>query len=215
MIRRTLVLIPLLAACSVLPDRPAIDQRRFPLDPARPPGARRGPARRSLLVRLLRWAPGLDARGLRALTAEGNETTDFYNEWTAPPSDLAEAALRRWLGEARLFSAILTPGTRATADLILEAELNQLRAEPSLGRARAAISGVLLADGGAGTRLLTQFSVEAQAPLAATRGSGAASAATGASGAASAATPEAAAAAMTAALGNVLAMVEARLAPFA
>lgn len=207
MIRRSLILIPLLAACSVLPDRPAIDQRRFPLDPARPPGTRRGPARRSLLVRLMRWAPGLDARGLRSLTSAGNETTDFYNEWTAPPADLAEAALRRWLTEARLFSAILTPGTRATPDLILEAELNQLRAEPGLGRARAGIAGVLLSDGGAGTRLLTQFAVEGQAPLSATRASGA--------GAASTATPEAAAAAMTAALANALALVEARLAPFA
>lgn len=196
MIRRSLVLLPLLAACSVLPDRPAVEQRRFPLDPPRPPGARRGPGRRSLLVRLMRWAPGLDARGLRGLTPAGNETTDYYNEWTAPPSDLAEAALRRWLTESRLFSAILTPGTRATADLILEAELNQLRAEPSLGRARAGIAGVLLSDGGAGTRLLTQFAVEGQARLTAT-------------------TPEAAAAAMTVALGNALAMVEARLAPFA
>ena len=214
MIRRSLILLPILAACSVLPDRPAIDQRRFPLDPARPPGTRRGPARRSLLVRLIRWAPGLDARGLRALTPAGNETTDFYNEWTAPPSDLAEAALRRWLTEARLFSALLTPGTRATADLILEAELNQLRAEPGRGRARAGIAGVLLSDGGAGTRLLTQFAVEAEAPLAATRTSGAASATRG-SGAASAATPNASAAAMSAALGNALAIVEARLAPFA
>ena len=131
-----------------------------------------------------------------------------------PPSDLAEAALRRWLTEARLFSALLTPGTRATADLILEAELNQLRAEPGRGRARAGIAGVLLSDGGAGTRLLTQFAVEAEAPLAATRTSGAASATRG-SGAASAATPNASAAAMSAALGNALAIVEARLAPFA
>ncbi|MBR0654253.1 ABC-type transport auxiliary lipoprotein family protein [Plastoroseomonas arctica] len=200
MIRRSLALLPLagalLAACSVLPDRPAVDQRRYPLAPARPPGGRRGAARRSLLVRLMRWAPGLDARGLRSLTAEGNETSDYYNEWTAPPSDLAEEALRRWLTEARLFSAILTPGTRATADLILEAELNQLRAEPSLGRARAGIAGVLLSDGGAGTRLLTQFAIEAEAPLAA-------------------ATPEAGAAAMTAALANALGQLEARLAPFA
>ncbi|MES2712931.1 MAG: hypothetical protein V4653_15220, partial [Pseudomonadota bacterium] len=130
MIRRSLILLPLLplvAACSVLPDRPAVDQRRFPLDPQRPAGSRRGPGRRTLLIRLMRWAPGLDARGLRSLTPQGNETTDYYNEWTAPPSDLAEAALRRWLTEARLFSALLTPGTRATADLILEAELNQLR----------------------------------------------------------------------------------------
>jgi len=208
MIRRTLVTLPLaaalLGACSVLPDRPAIDQRRFPLAPQRPSGGRRGPGRRSLLVRLMRWAPGLDARGLRSLTAAGNETIDFYNEWTAPPSDLAEEALRRWLTEARLFSAILTPGTRATADLILEAELTQLRAEPGRGRARAAIAGVLLSDGGAGTRLLTQFALEADAPLAATTRDGAATA-----------TPEASAAAMTAALSAALVMVEARLAAFA
>ncbi|MDB5316184.1 MAG: hypothetical protein JWO24_2028 [Rhodospirillales bacterium] len=200
MIRRSLVIGPLagaiLAACSVLPDRPAVEQRRFPMSITRPPGGRRGRGRRTLLVRLMRWAPGLDVRGLRGLTPEGNETSDYYNEWTAPPSELAEDALRRWLTSAGLFSAILTPGTRATADLILEAELNQLRAEPSLGRARAGIAGVLLANASGGTRLLTQFAVEAQAPLSTT-------------------TSDAAAAAMTAALASALAMVEARLAPFA
>ncbi|MES2712932.1 MAG: hypothetical protein V4653_15225, partial [Pseudomonadota bacterium] len=71
-----------------------------------------------------------------------------------------------------------------------------------LGRARAGIAGVLLSDGGAGTRLLTQFAVEGQAPLAASTPAGTA-------------TPEASAAAMSAALANALGMVEARLAPFA
>src|SRR3712207_7059154 len=45
------------------------------------------------------------------------------NEWVAPPAELVEEALRRWLTGSGLFSAVTVPGSRARSDLVLETEL--------------------------------------------------------------------------------------------
>jgi cholesterol transport system auxiliary component len=163
--RAALLLLAGLPACSVLPDRPYQPAQRFALAPERPPGpapSRRGPV---LLLRTLRAAPGLDLRGLRILGARDQVTVEFWAEWTAPPADLVEEALRRWLLASGRFTAVTAPGSRLRAQLILEGELTRLQAEPVAGVARAALSALLLADGTGEGRVLGQFLAEGTAPL--------------------------------------------------
>jgi cholesterol transport system auxiliary component len=218
--RRRLVAAALLAAlaaggggigCSVLPSRPYIEARRFPLVPRRPAGGpRRGSAgRKVLLVRLMRAAPGLDQRGLRTRRADGSESLDFYNEWIAPPAELVEEALRRWLTDSGLFSAVTTPGSRAGADLVLEMELTALRADLASGTAVAELSGVLLSGGGGpqGGRVLAQLTPRGEVPLSAAE--------VAAGGAERDVAPEVAAEAMTNALAEALRALERSLARFA
>lgn len=195
--RRSLILLPLAgAACSVLPNRPFVETRRYPLLPRRE-GPPRRTGRQVLMLRSMRAGPGMDARGLRTLRPDGTSTTDFYAEWVALPAEAAEEALRQWLIASRLFQAVIAPGSRARAERVLEPELTVLQAEPARGIARAALSAVLLTDGaGGGTRVLAQIPVEGTAPL---QGSGA----------------DAVAAACQAALGAAFTQLEAALVRYA
>ena len=199
--RRPLLALPLLlAGCSVLPDRPYREVRRFvlaperpePRPPAPPPTA---PGRPALLLRGMRAAPGLDQRGLRSLGADGQVTQDFWAEWAAPPAELVEEATRRWLAASGQFSAITAPGSRLRAGLMLEGELLRLQAEPAARRARATLAGLLLLEpeGGGATRILAQVQAEGEAALP------------------SGEDPALAAAAMGAALAAALGVLEARI----
>ena len=170
--RRRLLLLPLpalglAASCSVLPSRPYQEVQRYALLPERPrrePPARRGPV---LLLRSVRAAPGMDARGLRIVRAGGEVDTEFYNEWAAAPVELVEEAMRQWLAGCGLFAAVVSPGSRLRADLVLESELLRLQAEPQVGLGRAALAALLLNDprDGAQARILGQFTPEGTAPL--------------------------------------------------
>ncbi|MBW8269976.1 ABC-type transport auxiliary lipoprotein family protein [Caldovatus aquaticus] len=200
----------LAGGCSVLPERPYVETRRFTLSPRRPGGAAApgGAGRKVLLLRLVRAAPGLEQRGLRTLRPDGSVQVDFYNEWAAPPAELAEEAIRRWLSESGLFAAVTSPGSRAEADLVLEIELTALQAEiraDGRGVARAALAGVLLDRGG---RVLAQLTPRGEAALPRD------AAPDGGTGGGSP-PPERVAAAAEAALGEALAALERGLARFA
>lgn len=167
--RRHALLLPMLAlaGCSVLPSRPYQEVQRFTLSPQPPrsePPPLHGPV---LLLRSLRAAPGLDARGLRSVAPDGQVSTSYWSEWTAPPPELVEEAMRRWLAASGIFSAVTAPGSRLNADLVLEGELVRLQVEPAAGLARAALSVLLLSQpqGGGGPRILGQFMPESTAPL--------------------------------------------------
>ncbi len=167
--RRQALLLPMLAlaGCSVLPNRPYQEVRRFTLSPQRPqaePPPARGPV---LLLRSLRAAPGLDARGLRSVSPDGQVSTSYWSEWTAAPPELVEEAMRRWLAASGIFSAVTAPGSRLTPDLVLEGELVRLQVEPAAGRASAALSVLLLpqSQGTGEARILGQFMPEGTAPL--------------------------------------------------
>lgn len=191
MSRRALLLLPLvLGGCSVLPDRPNIPVRRFALNPER---AGRNAAPRNapvLLVRRVRGVPGLQELGLRVAATDGGVAIAPWDEWLAPPGDLAEAALRAWLQASGLFAAVVAPGSRAEHNLVLEAQLTALEAAPAMGEARAGLAGVLLQERGLSSRVLLTFDLRGHAPLPA--GGGAATAA----------------AAMQAALGGAFAELE-------
>lgn len=160
--RRLVLSLPLLAGgCSILPDRPFIDSQRFGLEPRRvgPPGAR---SRHALLLRTMRAAPGLEARGLRRLRPDGSVALAPYEEWVAPPAELAELALRQWLAASGRFTAVTAPGSRLATSLILETELLVLQIEPN--SARAALAALLLTQGVelGNPRPLGQTTVEAR-----------------------------------------------------
>lgn len=167
MIRRSLFL-PLalaLAGCSVFPERPHVPVRRFDLNPQRP--QRRAAPRGAgvLLLRHLRGVPGLQELGLRRARADGGFDIAPYDEWLAPPADLAERALRNWLQASGLFAAVVAPGSRADHTLVLEAQLTRLETLPARNEARAGIAGVMLLERGVTTRVLTTFDVEGRALL--------------------------------------------------
>ena len=197
--RRIFLLAPLLAGCSVLPDRPYVETRRFPLEPRRSAAPRTGRARRTVLVRTIRAGAGMEARNLRTIRPDGTESLDFYAEWSAPPAEAAEQALRRWLIDSRLFAAVLSPGSRVAPDFVLEGEITALAAMQAAGVARAELTLVLV-DERDGSRLVGQMVSTGTAPLA--------------SGSAAPA-PDQAAEAMSAALGNALGSLEQAQARFA
>ncbi|PWS38038.1 hypothetical protein DFH01_01635 [Falsiroseomonas bella] len=164
--RRLLLGLPLLSACSVL-EQPNIPVMRYALSPRRP-DTRQAPRNAGiLLLRGLRGAAGIQDVGLRTLQPDGAIRLAPYDEWIAPPGELAESALRAWLSASGLFAAVVTPGSRADATLVLEGELTSLEAVPSANEARAGLAGVLLLDRGGVTRVLMTFNVAGAAPLAA------------------------------------------------
>ena len=120
-----------------------MEKRSWPLDVRRTVTLPPRPGGKALLVRTLRAAPGLEARGLQIVQNDGSIRTDFYEEWSVPPADAVEDVLRRWLAASGLFSAVLAPGSRARADLALEGELQSLLAMPAQGSSVAALGLVL------------------------------------------------------------------------
>lgn len=164
--RRALLLLAPLAGCSVLPNRPFQETQRYALAPERPQRDAPPPRAPVLLLRGLRAAPGLDARGLRLVRPGEQVELEYWNEWTAPPPELVEEALRRWLAASGLFTAVTLPGSRLPASLVLEGELLRLQAEPATRQARAALSVLLLREGAGGQpRILGQFLPEGVVPI--------------------------------------------------
>lgn len=167
MLRRMLLAAPLaLAGCSL--ERPYAERRQWPLVArrGRVEAARRGAP--VLLVRGLRAGPGLDVRGLQSLQADGSIRTEFYEEWAAPPAEGAEEALRGWLADSGLFSAVIASGSRVEADLVLEGELTGLWTIPATGQAHAALGVTVLAQSPATVRVRLQRRFTAEAPMAGT-----------------------------------------------
>lgn len=155
--RAALLGLAALPGCSLLPDRPFIETRRFPLNPTRPADAPRRQGRDAVLVRDMRAGPGLDARGLRSIRPDGTLAVAPYAEWAAPPAEAAEAAMREWLRASGLFAGVALPGSRIAAPLVLESELVALELDTPR-TARAAISALLVEETGlAGVRLRGQF----------------------------------------------------------
>ena len=154
-----------LGGCSILPSRPYIEKREWPLDVRRPTVRPPDPRGKVLLVRTLRAAPGLEARGLQVVQADGSVRTEFYEEWSVPPADAVEDVLRRWLAASGLFSAVLAPGSRLRADLALEGELLSLLAQPAQRVCRTALGLVLIDLRPAPVRVLVQADVTAATVL--------------------------------------------------
>ena len=133
-----------LVGCSLLPSQPNVERRDWPLVVRRPvtlPPRRNG---KVLLVRAVSAAPQLDSRGLQWLRQDGSVHVDYYEQWAVAPADAVDDDLRQWLAASGLYAAVLSPGSRAPADLVLEAELTSFIVDPPAGVARAALAVVLL-----------------------------------------------------------------------
>ena len=155
-----------LAGCSVLPKEPYVEKRDWPLAVRRPavlPARHGGPV---LLVRTIQAAPGLESRGLQWLLPDGSLHIDYYEQWAVPPAQAVEDSLRQWLSDAGLFAAVVGPGSRLTADLVLEGELSTFVGDPGAGVARAGLALVLLGQGQKSGRVLLQKTERGDAPLA-------------------------------------------------
>ena len=166
--RWLLISLLTLAGCG-LSERPYTEKRDWPLTVARegaaPADRSVGGRGRTLLIRSLQAGPGLEARGLQTLRADGSVQTDFYEAWTVPPAQGAEAALRQWLESSGAFAAVLAPGSRGNADWIVEGTLTVLIAEPGRGVARAALSLVVFDQRPGAPKVLAQRRLNAEAPL--------------------------------------------------
>jgi cholesterol transport system auxiliary component len=111
------------------------------------PAVSRSPGRGGglvLLVRTVQVGPGLETRGLQTLQQDGSLKSDFYEQWAVPPAEAIDDDLRRWLADSGLFAAVVGPGSRMTADLVLEGELLALYADLASMTARAALALVLI-----------------------------------------------------------------------
>jgi ABC-type uncharacterized transport system auxiliary subunit len=161
-----------LGGCSVLPQRPYLEKRDWPLEARRDATLTARPGAPLLLIRTLRAAPGVEARGLRSLQPDGSVRVDPYEAWSVPPAEAVEDQLRRWLSASGLFAAVLAPGSRAHTDFVLEGELLTLIADPAHGVSRAALGVVLLDVRPAAARLRLQAEIRADAPLTAVTGPG-------------------------------------------
>lgn len=162
--RRSLLAALALSGCG-LSTRDYVERREWPLQAARPAPLPPSPSGKVLLVRATGAGPLTQARGLQTIQPDGSVQLAFYDEWAAPPAEAVEAALRAWLGDSGLFAAVLAPGSRLPADLVLESTLTALVADPGAGEARLTL-GIVLLDQRAGTRVLSQQEVAVRAPLA-------------------------------------------------
>ncbi len=164
--RRIVLQAPLALAGCALETRPYAERRQWPLLVRRPqalPARSGGPV---LLVRSFSAGPGMEARGLQAVQPDGSIRTEFYEEWSVPPAQAVEETVRGWLADSGLFSAVVAPGSRLLADLVLEGELAALWTVPAEHTARAALGLTVVATDNAGTRLVLQRRVEGEAALA-------------------------------------------------
>jgi ABC-type uncharacterized transport system auxiliary subunit len=164
--RRLMLLAPMaLTACaSLLPAQKYVARTDWPLEPEPPshaPASANGPV---LMVRPISAAPGLDARGVQSIAADGSLTVDYYNLWAVDPAEAVTQALLDWTQASGVFSAVITPGSRLDATLILEGELTELVADPAHNEARAVLTLVVIK--AAGTTLpLAQVRLAGTAPL--------------------------------------------------
>jgi ABC-type uncharacterized transport system auxiliary subunit len=156
------------AGCtSGLSQRPFAERREWPLLVRRPGVLPPRVGGRVLLVRNLRASPGLEARGLQSVQADGSIRTDYYEEWSVPPAEAVEDDLRQWLAESGLFAAVVAPGARVVADVVLEGELNALwyvaGSGAAGGQVKAALGVVVLDQTGGAAKVKLQRRFEATA----------------------------------------------------
>jgi cholesterol transport system auxiliary component len=161
--RRLFLATPLLLSACGLAERPYAQRRDWPLLVPRPtilPAPTHGPI---LEMRALAAGPGMEQRGLQTIQPDGSIRTAFYDEWSTPPAEATQSALRLWLADSGLFSAVITQGSRLTADLSLEGELNALWTTPT--HAHAALNIVLIDRRPASARVVVQQDMTADVPL--------------------------------------------------
>lgn len=82
-----------------------------------------------LRVESVRVAPPYGERNLVFRTGEVTMSPDYYNVFVANPEDLLTGELTRMLSESKAFSAVVEPGSVATATLRLDCTVTDLYAD--------------------------------------------------------------------------------------
>ena len=112
------------AGCAPILERKPVEKQRFLLI-APPPEALAGPRTGVLRVGLVRVSPPFQNRGFVFRTGDQAYTTDFYNEFAAPPGTLLRDVLVEWLRDGTHFASVVR-GTEAASGWLLETDLESL-----------------------------------------------------------------------------------------
>lgn len=165
--RRIILVGPvLLAGCaSLLPAQKYTPRTDWPLNPPPPAGTPANQAGKVVLLRDLNAGPGMDEQGIQTLKADGSLDVSYYNRWAVAPADAATEALGAWLTASGAFSAVVSPGSRLSADLIVEGELTELLSDVAVNQAVAVVTLVVIQNVGGNTRPLAQQRITGVAPL--------------------------------------------------
>jgi len=165
--RRIILAAPvLLAGCaSLLPKQKYIPRVTWPLNPQPPQSRPANEAGKIVLLRDLGAGPGMSDPSIQTLNADGSLTTSYYNQWAVAPADAASEVLGTWLTASGVFSAVVTPGSRLVADLVVEGEVTELVADLSKNQARAVLTLVVIQNTAGNTRPLAQQRITGTAPL--------------------------------------------------
>lgn len=159
----------LLAGCaSLLPKQKYIPVVSWPLNPQPPQSQPANEAGKILLLRNLDAGPGMSSQAIQTLNADGSLSASYYNQWAVPPADAASEVLQSWLTASGVFSAVVSPGSRLNADLIVEGELTELVSDLVHNQALAVLTLVVIGNSNGNTRPLAQQRIIGTAPLSGT-----------------------------------------------
>jgi ABC-type uncharacterized transport system auxiliary subunit len=112
------------AGCAPVLERKPVEKQRFVLEPP-PPETYAGPRAGVLRVGVVRVSPPFQNRGFVFRTGDQSYTTDFYNEFAAPPGTLLRDVLVEWLREGTHFASVVR-GSEAPSGWLLETALESL-----------------------------------------------------------------------------------------
>jgi cholesterol transport system auxiliary component len=168
--RRIVLVAPvLLAGCaSLLPKQKYVPVVSWPLSPQPPQSQPANQAGKVVLLRNLDAGPGMSDQAIQTLNADGSLTTSYYNQWAVAPADAASEVLGTWLTASGAFSAVVSPGSRLNADLIVEGDLTELVSDLARNEARAVLTLVVIQNINGNTRPLAQQRIIGTAPLSGT-----------------------------------------------
>ena len=156
----------LLTGCGTVLDREKYQPRSdWPLAPPKPRRTAIGPRAGVVLVRSVLAGPGLADRGLLTLEPDGSLHRGYYNRWAVPPAQAVTADLIAWLQASGRFAAVIGEGSSLSPDILVEATLETLLADPSSHQARAAMTLVVARPHGLGEIPMIQKRLRAVAPL--------------------------------------------------
>lgn len=136
--RLAALLLSLTASCvSVSKDYPEIHS--FVLDAHRTGEKGALAMRENIVVRRLRISPRFETQSFVYRTDEHAFDSDFYNAFLVAPAQLVTEEIRDWLRRSGLFLHVLTPDSRADAELVLEGNIVALYGDYSDAREPKAV----------------------------------------------------------------------------
>jgi len=136
---RLAVLFLSLAASCVSVSKEYPDIHSFVLDAHRSGEKGALAVRENLIVRRLRISPRFETQSFVYRTDEHAFESDFYNDFLVAPDQLITEEVRDWLRRSGLFLHVLTPDSRADAELVLEGNIVALYGDYSKPREPMAV----------------------------------------------------------------------------